>query len=68
MESTKEQLIADIQNLLNRYDDVKETRIDPSLLEFLDRNTLISIIQSLLTQQEKTNESNVEWLEQFKQY
>jgi hypothetical protein len=68
MESTKEQLIADIQNLLNRYEDVKETRIDPALLEFLDRTTLISIIDSLLSQQEKTNESNIEWLEQFKQY
>jgi len=68
MESTKEQLIADIENLLNRYDGVKSTHIEPALLQFLDRQTLCSIIDSLLRQQEKTNESNIEWLEQFKQY
>lgn len=68
MESTKEQLIADIENLLNRYDGLNPTHIDPKLLAFMDRKTLISVIESLLRQQEKTNESNVEWLEQFKQY
>lgn len=68
MESTKEQLIIDIENLLNRYEGVKPTHIDPALLQFLDRNTLLSIIDSILRQQEKTNESNIEWLEQFKQY
>lgn len=68
MESTKEQLIADIENLLNRYDGVKQTHIDPALLQFMDRQTLLSIISSILRQQEKTNESNLEWLEQFKQY
>ncbi|MDD2267319.1 hypothetical protein [Sulfuricurvum sp.] len=68
MKSTKEQLIIDIENLLNRYEGVKPTHIDPALLQFLDRNTLLSIIDSILRQQEKTNESNIEWLEQFKQY
>ncbi|MBV5321311.1 MAG: hypothetical protein JZU62_06470 [Sulfuricurvum sp.] len=68
MESTKEQLIADIENLLNRYDSVKPTHINPELLQFLDRQTLLNIINSILQQQEKTNESNLEWLEQFKQY
>jgi hypothetical protein len=68
MESTKEQLISDIENLLNRYDGVKQTHIDPALLQFMDRQTLLNIISSILRQQEKTNESNVEWLEQFKQY
>jgi hypothetical protein len=68
MESTKEQLIIDIENLLNRYEGLKPTHIDPALLQFLDRNTLLSIIHSILRQQEKTNESNIEWLEQFKQY
>lgn len=68
MESTKEQLITDIENLLNRYDGVKQTHIDPALLQFMDRQTLLNIISSILRQQEKTNESNVEWLEQFKQY
>lgn len=67
MESTKEQLIIDIQNMLNRYDGVKPTTINPSLLEFMDRETLIHIIESLLKQQENVNEDNVEWLQQFKQ-
>ncbi|MDD5717403.1 MAG: hypothetical protein PHW64_06330 [Sulfuricurvum sp.] len=68
MKSRKEQLITDIENLLNRYEGIKPTHIDPSLLQFLDENTLISIIESLLRQQEKTNETNIEWLEQFKTY
>ncbi|HEX5330765.1 hypothetical protein [Sulfuricurvum sp.] len=68
MESTKEQLITDIENLLNRYEGVGATHINPELLQFMDRQTLLSIIDSILRQQEKTNESNVEWLEQFKQY
>jgi len=68
MESTKEQLIADIEALLNRYDGLKATHIDPKLLSFMDRETLLRIIESLLRQQEHTNESNIEWLEQFKQY
>ncbi len=68
MESTKEQLIVDIENLLNRYEGISPTHINPELLQFLDRQTLLSIIDSILRQQEKTNESNLEWLEQFKQY
>lgn len=68
MESTKEQLIIDIENLLNRYEGIKPTHIDPKLLAFMDRSTLLSIIDSLLRQQEKTNETNLEWLEQFKKY
>ena len=68
MESTKEQLILDIENLLNRYDGLKPTHIDPALLQFMDRQTLLSIIDTILRQQEKTNESNIEWLEQFKKH
>ncbi|MGZ5208772.1 MAG: hypothetical protein ACXWB0_07120 [Sulfuricurvum sp.] len=66
MESTKEQLINDIQNLLNRYDGLKPTIINPELLQFMDKTTLLNIIDSLLKQQEKSNEDNVEWLQQFK--
>jgi hypothetical protein len=66
MESTKEQLINDIQNLLNRYDGLKPTIINPALLQFMDETTLLHIIGSLLKQQEKSNEDNVEWLQQFK--
>ncbi|MGA9046891.1 hypothetical protein [Sulfuricurvum sp.] len=68
MESTKEQLIIDIENLLNRYEGISPTHIDPALLQFLDRKTLLNIIDSILRQQEKTNETNIEWLEQFKKY
>lgn len=68
MESTKQQLIDDIQNLLNRYEGLSPTTINPALLEFMDRDTLLSIISSILKQQENTNQDNLEWLEQFKQY
>jgi hypothetical protein len=64
--STKEQLIIDIQNLLNTYEGVNKTDINPTLLEFMDEETLISIIGSLLDQKENTKESNIEWLDQFK--
>ncbi len=66
MESTKEQLISDIQNLLNRYDGLKPTTINPNLLQFMDKPTLLQIINSVLKQQENANEDNIEWLEQFK--
>ena len=66
MESTKEQLINDIQNLLNRYDGLKPTTINSNLLEFMDKPTLLQIINSLLKQQENANEDNIEWLQQFK--
>jgi len=66
MESTNEQLITDIQNLLNRYDGLNPTTINPKFLEFMDRETLLQIISSLLKQQENTNEDNIEWLQKFK--
>ncbi|MEW5832915.1 MAG: hypothetical protein AB1763_08760 [Campylobacterota bacterium] len=68
MDTRKEQLITDIENLLNRYEGIKPTHIDPKLLRFMDETTLLHIIDSLLRQQEKTNETNIEWLEQFKKY
>lgn len=66
METRKEQLIIDIQNLLNKYEDVNQTTINPALLSFMDESTLLKIIESLLRQQEKTNEENYEWVQQFK--
>lgn len=66
MESTNEQLINDIQNLLNRYNGLTPTTINPKLLDFMDRETLLQIINSLLKQQENTNEDNIEWLQKFK--
>lgn len=66
MSDKKQQLIKDIQNLLNTYDGINSTSINPDLLEFMDEETLISIIDSLLTQKENAKESDLQWLEQFK--
>ncbi len=64
--SKKEELILDIQNLLNNYDDVHSTSINPDLLKFMDEKTLISIIDTLLMQKENNKESDLVWLESFK--
>ncbi len=64
----KQKLRVDIEKLLNSYDDQDRTSIDPAMLEFLDEQTLKSIISSLLKQKESCVESNSEWLEQFKKY
>jgi len=64
--SKKKELINDIQNLLNTYEGVHKTTIDPKLLEFMDMDTLISIINSLLDQKEMAKESDIQWLEKFK--
>jgi hypothetical protein len=66
--SRKEQLIIDIQNLLNTYEGIHKTSINPDILKFMDENTLISIIDSLLDQKEDSKESDIEWLEKFKKY
>ncbi len=66
--SRKEKLIQDIQNLLNSYEGVHYTSINPELLEFMDEATLISIIDSLLKQKESSKDSDLEWLEKFKKY
>lgn len=69
MNSSKIELINDIETLLNSYDDeIPATVINPALLEFMDEETLKSIIGSLLRQKETVNEDSVEWLEQFKKY
>jgi hypothetical protein len=62
----KEQLIEDIQNLLNSYDGVRPTSINPDLLKFMDEDTLISIIASLLDQKEQNAQADEDWLEKFK--
>ncbi len=69
MSSTKKELIHDIETLLNSYGEkVPTTVINPALLEFMDEETLKSIIDSLLRQKETVNEDSIEWLEQFKKY
>ncbi|HIP55266.1 MAG TPA: hypothetical protein EYH11_07315 [Sulfurimonas autotrophica] len=62
----KEQLITDIENLLNSYDGIRPTTINPDLLKFMDEETLVSIIDSLLNQKEQNSKSDLQWLEQFK--
>lgn len=64
----KKQLIIDIQNLLNTYEGIHKTTINPALLEFMDEKMLISIIDSLLYQKENSKESDIEWLENFKKF
>jgi len=66
--STKEELIADIEKLLNSYGDQKPTHINPALLSFLTTEDLKAIIASLIEQKTKAVETNLEWLEQFKKY
>ena len=66
MDNRKNKLIADIQQLLNTYDGINQTAINPDLLEFMDEQTLVSIVDSLLTQKEDAKESDIEWLEKFK--
>ncbi len=68
MNSNKKQLIEDIQNLLNSYDNENTTSINKDLLEFMDEKTLINIIDSLLNQKEESKEPDSEWLEKFKKY
>jgi len=62
----KEQLIKDIQELLNSYEGVQKTSINPDLLGFMDEDTLVSIIDSLLKQKEDALLCDTVWLERFK--
>lgn len=64
----KDKLINDIQNLLNTYEGIHKTSINPDLLKFMDEDSLLSIIGSLLDQKEASKESDMEWLEKFKTY
>ena len=66
--TNKEKLIEDIQNLLNTHEGVHQTQINPNLLEFMDEETLISIIDNLLTQKEDSVQLDTQWLEKFKKY
>ncbi|SFV55909.1 hypothetical protein MNB_SM-6-848 [hydrothermal vent metagenome] len=66
MSTRKEDLIKDIQNLLNNYKGIRPTFINPDLLKFMDEDTLIQIIDSLLNQKEDSKEADIEWLEKFK--
>ena len=64
----KAQLISDIQNLLNSYDNKNSTTINQAMLDFMDEETLFHIIDTLLTQKESSKETDLQWLETFKDY
>ena len=67
MDTRKQQLIDDITQLINSYEGIAPTTINPDLLEFMDEAILISIIDSLLQQKEQQSQNiDTEWLEQFK--
>lgn len=66
-ELSKEKLLADIEALL-KYDESDQDTIDPSLLKYLDVETLISTKRSLLARVGKLSDDDREWLEQFKRY
>ncbi|MEA2111172.1 MAG: hypothetical protein U9P71_03885 [Campylobacterota bacterium] len=68
METTKNELIQDIENLLNSYSDIPQSTINPEILKYMDNSSLKDIINDLLTQKENVNESNIEYLEQFKKH
>ncbi len=68
METTKQQLIQDIEKLLNSYDGLQNSTVNADILEFMDESTLKSIIGDLLKQKEHSITSNLDYLEQFKQY
>jgi hypothetical protein len=62
----KTKLISDIENLLNNYDGIPSTSINPDLLDFMDEETLKQIISSLLDEKEQLQAVDTVWLEKFK--
>jgi len=65
--STKEELLSDIEALL-KYDESDKDTINPSLLKYLEIESLISTKRSLLSRVGKLSNEDIEWLEQFKKY
>ena len=65
-QSNKEKLIKDIQQLLNNYDGISITHINPALFEYMDEEDLKNIIADLLRQKEKFLQTETEWLQSFK--
>ena len=64
---TKEELLADIEKLI-RYDKSDKQTINPALLAYLDKSSLISIKKKLLERVGTLNEEDKVWLQQFKKY
>ncbi len=63
----REELLSDIEALLKYGEGDKDT-IDPSLLKYLDIESLTSTKRSLLSRVNKLSDADIEWLEQFKRY
>jgi hypothetical protein len=63
----KAELIKDIQNLLNSYEGVAPTSLNPEILSFMSENDLKGVIGSLLDQKEEAVANvDIEWLNKFK--
>ncbi len=63
----KEELLAEIEKLMS-YDDTERQTINPSLLQYLDIESLLSIRKKLLERVGTLSEEDKEWLQQFKKY
>ena len=66
MEQTKEELLADIEELISYGRD--EPTINPALLEYLEIEDLINTKAKLLERVGVLSDEDKKWLEQFKKY
>jgi hypothetical protein len=62
---TKEELLSQIEDLISYG---YEPTINPSLLEYLSIDDLISIKNNLLSKKDKLSDEDKAWLEQFRKY
>ena len=60
---TKEELLSQIEDLISYG---YEPTINPSLLEYLSIDDLISIKNNLLSKKDKLSDEDKAWLEQFR--
>jgi hypothetical protein len=60
---TKEELLSQIEDLISYG---YEPTINPSLLEYLSIDDLISIKNNLLSKKDKLSDEDKTWLEQFR--
>ncbi len=65
-EPTKEELLADIENLIAYGRE--EPTINPDLLAYLEIDDLINTKTKLLERVGTLSEEDIAWLEQFKKY
>lgn len=60
----KKELLKDIQDLLNKYNDTLE--MSPYVLEYLSCEDLESIKNNIIKKQDSVINDNSQWLQQFK--